>query len=227
MAPCRSPSMPPMTMASTAAWRASASILRQSTAASASPPSRNRASRWRSICPCRSPAAAPTSPRRWSSDASKHPWANLPVTLVLTVEDGLGQGGQSEAQALVLPGRRFFDPVAAAVIEMRRDLLWTRDNAPSGGAASACADPPARGAFAQRARLSDAARGDASARQRGGAGPAAAPACATRCAEALWEIAMLIEDGGLDDALDRMTAGAGTAVRGDPQWRHARKRSRS
>ena len=28
-----------------------------------------------------------------------------------------------------LPGRRFFDPMAAAVIELRRDLLWSRENA--------------------------------------------------------------------------------------------------
>jgi uncharacterized protein (TIGR02302 family) len=60
---------------------------------------------------------------------SLHPWANLPVRLELEVEDGRGQRGLSEPEALVLPGRRFFDPVAAALIEQRQSLLWNRDNA--------------------------------------------------------------------------------------------------
>jgi hypothetical protein len=59
---------------------------------------------------------------------SKHPWANLPVTLTLNVLDASEQQGTTGASELVLPGRRFFDPTAAAVIEMRRDLLWSRDN---------------------------------------------------------------------------------------------------
>jgi hypothetical protein len=37
--------------------------------------------------------------------------------------------GLSEPFAAVLPGKRFFDPLAAAVIEVRRDLLWNRENA--------------------------------------------------------------------------------------------------
>ncbi|MFD2740378.1 TIGR02302 family protein [Sulfitobacter aestuarii] len=62
-------------------------------------------------------------------DFSKHPWANLPVRVSLSVLDAAEQIGRAEPAALVLPGRRFFDPLAAAVIEMRRDLLWSRDNA--------------------------------------------------------------------------------------------------
>ena len=63
-------------------------------------------------------------------DFSKHPWANLPVKLSLSVLDAAEQAGQSVPQDMVLPGRRFFNPAAAAVIEMRRDLLWSRANAP-------------------------------------------------------------------------------------------------
>ncbi|MGP6089143.1 DUF4175 domain-containing protein [Antarctobacter jejuensis] len=59
---------------------------------------------------------------------SLHPWANLPVRLELEVEDARGQRALSEPQALDLPGRRFFDPVAAALIEQRQSLLWNRDN---------------------------------------------------------------------------------------------------
>jgi uncharacterized protein (TIGR02302 family) len=62
-------------------------------------------------------------------DFSKHPWANLPVVMKLTVLDAAEQQSRSEPSALLLPGRRFFDPMAAAIIEQRRDLLWSRANA--------------------------------------------------------------------------------------------------
>lgn len=61
---------------------------------------------------------------------SQYAYANLPVILQLTVEDDLGQTGQSAAVKMILPGRRFFDPMAAAIIEQRRDLLWNRENGP-------------------------------------------------------------------------------------------------
>lgn len=63
-------------------------------------------------------------------DFSKHPWANLPVKLTLSVLDAAEQQGQSVPTDMVLPGRRFFNPAAAAMIEMRRDLLWSTSNAP-------------------------------------------------------------------------------------------------
>ena len=63
-------------------------------------------------------------------DFSEHPWANMPVTMTLQVEDALGQVGSSEAQQITLPGRRFFQPIARAVIEQRRDILWAKANAP-------------------------------------------------------------------------------------------------
>ncbi|MCE8472635.1 DUF4175 domain-containing protein, partial [Rhodovulum sulfidophilum] len=60
---------------------------------------------------------------------SQHPWAGLPVQLELAVEDALGQRGVSAPAAMVLPGRRFFDPLARAVVEQRQALLWARSNA--------------------------------------------------------------------------------------------------
>ena len=59
---------------------------------------------------------------------SKHPWANLPVTISLSALDAAEQQTTTPPSELVLPGRRFFDPTAAAVIEMRRDLLWSKAN---------------------------------------------------------------------------------------------------
>lgn len=63
-------------------------------------------------------------------DLSKHLFANLPVTMVFSVTDAAGQEGVSAPYAVTLHGRRFFDPLAAALIEMRRDLMWNRINAP-------------------------------------------------------------------------------------------------
>ncbi len=62
-------------------------------------------------------------------DVSKHPLANLPVILSLTVEDDLGQTGTAVMRLARLPARRFFDPLAASLIEQRRDLLWSVENA--------------------------------------------------------------------------------------------------
>lgn len=62
-------------------------------------------------------------------DLSEHPFANLPVTLTLTVVDDAGQRASMTYDVARLPGQRFFDPLANALVEMRRDILWNRDNA--------------------------------------------------------------------------------------------------
>ncbi|WP_299743996.1 TIGR02302 family protein [uncultured Tateyamaria sp.] len=61
-------------------------------------------------------------------DFSEHPWANLPVTVIMTALDAAEQQSETEPFQMILPGRRFFDPVAASIIEQRRDLLWSKDN---------------------------------------------------------------------------------------------------
>ena len=61
-------------------------------------------------------------------DLSKHLWAHLPVSFVLEVEDIRGQIGRSASLELELPARRFFDPLAKALTEQRRDLLWSYSN---------------------------------------------------------------------------------------------------
>ena len=62
-------------------------------------------------------------------DFSEHPWANLPISASLTAEDSAGHEGLSAPQFATLPGKRFFDPLAKAIVEQRRDLLWNRANA--------------------------------------------------------------------------------------------------
>ena len=63
-----------------------------------------------------------------TEDLSKHVWAHLPVLIVLEVEDLHGQIGQSVSLEIKLPARSFFDPLAKALIEQRRDLLWPEGN---------------------------------------------------------------------------------------------------
>ncbi|WCR12444.1 DUF4175 domain-containing protein [Paracoccus stylophorae] len=131
-------------------------------------------------------------------DLARHPWANLPVSLTLEAVDGIDQTGRSAPFHTILPGRRFFDPRAAALIELRRDLLWSRENAGrSAEILRAITWRPdgfidrtlylqLRGAVGQleSGPLSDEAR--------------------DRLGEALWKAAILLEDGGLSDALERM-----------------------
>ena len=64
-------------------------------------------------------------------DLSKDVMANLPVTLTFSATDAAGQTSRAAPLHVVLPARRFFDPLAAAVVEQRRDLLWNRANAPT------------------------------------------------------------------------------------------------
>ena len=136
-------------------------------------------------------------------DASKHPWANMPVRLTLQVEDARGQAAATEPQAVILPGRRFFDPTAAALIEMRRDMLWARSNAPRAAQIlHALTNRPAGLFTNERAYLMMRVamrRLDAAVAQ----GPISA-GLRDELAEDLWQIALLVEDGGLEDALARM-----------------------
>jgi hypothetical protein len=59
-------------------------------------------------------------------DVSQHPFANLPVLVRLEADDAAGQTGRAEPLAMVLPGRRFFDPLAAALIEQGAFALSPR-----------------------------------------------------------------------------------------------------
>lgn len=133
---------------------------------------------------------------------SKHPWANLPVTLRLHAEDALGQTGRSDPILTPLPGRRFFDPLAAAVIEARRDLLWSAENARRvSQVLRAVTHLPEGFVRNERAflRLRVAMRQLDTALADG-----LSPETRDEIAEALWDIALLVEEGDLNSALERL-----------------------
>ena len=56
------------------------------------------------------------------ADLMPHPWAGLPVTITLVARDDADQEGASAPVTFTLPARKFMKPLAAAVIEQRRDL---------------------------------------------------------------------------------------------------------
>lgn len=55
-------------------------------------------------------------------DLTDHLWAGLKVRVVLTAKDELGQTAQSKVTTIILPERRFTNPLARALIEQRRSL---------------------------------------------------------------------------------------------------------
>ncbi len=135
-------------------------------------------------------------------DFSQHPWAHLPVKITLMARDAADQESVSEPYLTALPARRFFDPLAAAIIEQRRDLLWTRDNATRVAQLLRAVSHLPEGFFRSDTaylRLRVTLRrletfnefGLKSEQQE-------------EIAQALWELAVLIEDGTLADALERM-----------------------
>ncbi|MDT0681719.1 TIGR02302 family protein [Roseicyclus sp. F158] len=137
-------------------------------------------------------------------DFSKHPWSGLSVEITLEVSDAAGQAGETvEPLEVRLPGRRFFQPVAAALIEQRRDLLWTRQNAPR---------------VAQVLRAVSYEPGDVMPDsssylrlrtlirrlEQGAAEGELADAARDEIAEELWSLALKLEEGSLADALERL-----------------------
>ena len=136
-------------------------------------------------------------------DFSQHPWANLPVKIAFAVEDARGQQGESPATQMTLPGRRFFDPMAAAVIELRRDILWTRENAArvdmvmraiAHRPEDAFRSPETRIRYMETHELLLAAldQGDLDNATR------------DDLAQRMWDLAVLLEEGELADARERL-----------------------
>ncbi|MDF0598935.1 TIGR02302 family protein [Psychromarinibacter halotolerans] len=134
---------------------------------------------------------------------SQHPWATLPVTMVFYATDDLGQEGRSEPAQVVLPGRRFFDPLANAIIEMRRDMLWNRDENGRRVAqvlrAVSYQPDDVFDSETNYLKLRDLQR-ELELFNRYGM----TEDQRDQIAQLLWDLAVLIEDGSLSDALERL-----------------------
>ena len=136
-------------------------------------------------------------------DFSQHPFANLSVQVLMTVQDAKGQSSKPNTTHMVLPGRRFFDPMARALIEQRQWLLWSGENAPRTAQMLRAISHRPNDVFRSETaylRLRVILRRietqlefkqfNAESRDE--------------AAGALWDLALLIEDGDVEDALERM-----------------------
>jgi uncharacterized protein (TIGR02302 family) len=134
-------------------------------------------------------------------DLSQSLLANMPVTLTLSVKDAAGQTGTAPVISAELPGRRFFDPLAKSLIEMRRDLMWNRANAPRvTDILQAVTWAPEGLRPGNRAYL----RLRVLIRNLDDAGAALTPEDRDAAVEELWKIALLVEEGDLASALERL-----------------------
>ncbi len=134
-------------------------------------------------------------------DLSQHPFANLPVKMVFAVVDEAGQAGTAAPLSVTLPGRRFFDPLAMAVIEMRRDLLWSRQNAPRvAQVLKAVTNAPEGFIRNESAYL----RLRVALRRLDTASANLTPELRDELAAELWAISLMVEEGDLASALERL-----------------------
>ncbi|MFT4149295.1 MAG: DUF4175 domain-containing protein [Paracoccaceae bacterium] len=134
-------------------------------------------------------------------DLSKSVMSNLPVTMTFSVTDAALHEGAAAPVKVVLPGKRFFDPLAAAIAEMRRDILWTRANAPRATEIlKAITNRPEDLIRNERAYL----RLRVAIRQLDAEQASLTPERRDELAEEFWQIALLIEQGDLQSAFDRM-----------------------
>lgn len=132
------------------------------------------------------------------TDLTKHPLAGLPVTATLRAEDAAGQEGR-HVERVVLPARPFYEPIASALVEQRRDLHWSRANrarvarllrAITWKADGTWNNPAAFLIVRMAIRRLD--RGPLTIETR------------DEIADMLWEAAIRLEENSLDSALERL-----------------------
>ncbi|MBY6137540.1 TIGR02302 family protein [Nocardioides marinus] len=136
-------------------------------------------------------------------DFARHPWANLPVVFTFSVVDEAGQSAAAAGFGAPLVTRRFFDPLAAAVAEQRRDLLWARANAPRVAQVLRTLSHRPEGVFRDYGdylRLRTILRRLEAHTVQG----SIAEERQEEIAAALWDLAIQLEEGDVGDALERM-----------------------
>ncbi|MCY4306034.1 MAG: DUF4175 domain-containing protein [Aestuariivita sp.] len=137
-----------------------------------------------------------------TEDFTRHPWANLPVKVQLSVSDIIKNKSDSDIYLTNLLARRFFDPLAAAIAEQRRDLLWSRANAVRVAQVLRALSNKPEDIFPKETiylRLRVTLRQLEAHTQNG-----LTHEQQDKIAEALWDIALQIEEGDLGNALERL-----------------------
>jgi uncharacterized protein (TIGR02302 family) len=127
-------------------------------------------------------------------DLTAHPWAGLKVRMTLMARDEAGQVARTEPAEFRLPERRFVKPLARALIEQRRNLVYQRDAAPKvARALQALTIVPEK-------HVSDSVvyLGMTTARYRLEREPTSQTM--SEVVDLLWDLALRIEDGDLSHA---------------------------
>jgi uncharacterized protein (TIGR02302 family) len=135
-------------------------------------------------------------------ELAEHPWAGLPVRISLNVYDAANNVGAIEPVSIEMPGKRFFDDLAGSVAEQRRDLLWTRGNAKRVGMILKAVTHRPEDIF-QNDKAYLMVR-TAIRRLDYNAATPLSDEVRDEVAELLWKAALLIEDGDLSDAAERL-----------------------
>lgn len=137
-------------------------------------------------------------------DFAEHPWVGSPVIMTLYAEDAAGNTAESQPVSFILPGRVFTEPMAKALIEQRRDLAW--DYRVAWDALDMIeaftdypddyfSDPTAFLATSTaKKRLTYAVEEERFLAER------------TEILELLWNAALRLEEGDLDNALEQLRA---------------------
>jgi uncharacterized protein (TIGR02302 family) len=135
-----------------------------------------------------------------SNDLTAHPWAGLAVDMTLTARDAAGRTGVSEVRTFKLPERNFFKPLARALIEQRKALISDPDDTSRPQALLEALLVYPRGLIdgsgihlGIRTVLSRLANAESQEDVQG-------------AVEALWSIALLIEEGDLAGARAELEA---------------------
>lgn len=134
-------------------------------------------------------------------DLSESVLSNLPVTITYAVTDAAGNSGTTAPVHEILPGKRFFDPLADALIEMRRDILWSRANAPTALEILKAVSNQPGDIFADDKAYS---RLKGVIKRLDTEAKTLTPKARDEIAKELWDISLMIEDGKLNNAKDRM-----------------------
>ena len=155
------------------------------------------------VIPLPLPGGAPKQARgAGMQDLTANPWAGLPVIAMLVAKDAPGQRSTSAEATFTLPERPFKNPVARAVLDIRKRLsLAPEDHAQAASDLSALAEAPE--AFDNNSGVYLALTSTASLLDHSGE-----PADVAEAQSRLWSLALQLED----DAVAR-TAQAVQAAR--------------
>ncbi|MCA0044338.1 DUF4175 domain-containing protein [Celeribacter litoreus] len=138
---------------------------------------------------------------RIAENLALHPFAGLPVSLSLSAWDAAGQESVPSVAQAILPTRRFFDPLAAAIVDQRRELLWNRENATRTAQVlrAVSVDPAQVFGDMQTYRRLRGVIGEIEGREG-----ALTDTQVEEISAELWDIALELEDGELKEALARL-----------------------